>query len=144
MSNTDSQVSPPRPRASRILTGIDQVASYPLLAVIVVAGDVVWVTTSAVLHFPVALEAMFHTLAEGLTIAMIFVIQHTQSRLQAATQRKLDEILKALPGASNTLLSIENAHDDELNKAGASHNALRQEALGDATAHNRTTTGPLP
>lgn len=144
MSNTDPQLSPTRPRASRILTGIDRVASYPLLALIVVAADGIWIASSAVLHFPVALETMFHTLAEGLTIAMIFVIQHTQSRLQAATQRKLDEILKALPGASNALLSIENANDDELHRVGVSHNALRQEALVDSTADNRSATATLP
>src|ERR1017187_991245 len=31
-------------------------------------------------------------------LAMVFVIQHTRARRQAATQRKLDEILQAMPG----------------------------------------------
>src|ERR1035441_5277140 len=30
-------------------------------------------------------------------LAMVFVIQHTRARRQAATQRKLDEILQAMP-----------------------------------------------
>ena len=38
-----------------------------------------------------------------------FCIQHTQAREQAATQRKLDEILQALPGADNSLLMLEHA-----------------------------------
>jgi hypothetical protein len=33
---------------------------------------------------------------------MVFVIQHTQARHQAATQRKLDEIVRALPEADNS------------------------------------------
>jgi low affinity Fe/Cu permease len=37
---------------------------------------------------------------------MVFVIQHTQARQQAATQRKLDEILQALPGADNALMAL--------------------------------------
>lgn len=129
---------------SRLLTGLDWVASRPLLAVLIVAADAAWIVTSIVIHFPAGLEAIFQTLVEGLTIAMIFVIQHTQSRLQAATQRKLDEILKALPGANNAVLSIENANDDELRNVGESHNAIRQEALDDATALRDTTTDDLP
>ena len=125
---------------SRLLTGLDRVASHPLLAVLVVAADAAWIVTSVVLRFPAGLEAIFQTLVEGLTIAMIFVIQHTQSRLQAATQRKLDEILKALPGANNAVLSIENANDDELRNVGVSHNAIRQEAIDDAIALSDTTT----
>ncbi len=51
---------------------------------------------------------------------MVFVIQHTQARHQAATQRKLDEILRALPEADNTLLALEHAFDDELRATGSS------------------------
>ena len=104
---------------SRLLTGLDWVASRPLLALIIVAADAVWIVTSIVIHFPAGLEAIFQTIVEGVTIAMIFVIQHTQSRLQAATQRKLDEILKALPAANKAVLSIEKANDEELRDVGA-------------------------
>lgn len=144
MSSSDPQVASTRSRTSRLLTGLDRVASYPLLAVLFVAADAAWIVTSVVLRFPADLEAIFQTLVEGLTIAMIFVIQHTQSRLQAATQRKLDEILKALPGANNAVLSIENANDDELRNVGVSHNAIRQKAIDDAIALSDTTTGDLP
>ena len=72
---------------------------------------------------------MFQTLVAALTLAMVFVIQHTQARQQAATQRKLDEILQALPGADNALLALEHASDDELRAAGESHREIRQAAL---------------
>jgi low affinity Fe/Cu permease len=68
-------------------------------------------------------------LVAALTLAMVFVIQHTQARQQAATQRKLDEILQALPGADNSLLALEHASDDELRAAGESHREIRQAAL---------------
>jgi len=45
---------------------------------------------------------------------MVFVIQHRQSRQQVATQRKLDEILRALPPADNALIALEEASDDAL------------------------------
>lgn len=40
---------------------------------------------------------------------MVFAIQHTQGREQAATQRKLDELMPALPGADDSLMMLEEA-----------------------------------
>jgi low affinity Fe/Cu permease len=68
------------------------------------------------------------TLVAALTLAMVFVIQHTQARQQAATQRKLDEVLQALPGAENALLALEHA-SDELRAHSESHREIRQAAL---------------
>jgi low affinity Fe/Cu permease len=62
------------------------------------------------------------------------VIQHTQAREQAATQRKLDEILQALPEAGNSLLMLENASHDELRATRDSHHEIRQAALDQPTA----------
>jgi len=44
------------------------------------------------------------------------VIQHTQSREQAATQRKLDELLRALPGAESGLIMLEEASEEAMNE----------------------------
>ena len=45
---------------------------------------------------------------------MVFTIQHTQSREQAATQLKLDELIRALPGADDHLVHVEAGADAEL------------------------------
>ncbi len=45
---------------------------------------------------------------------MVFTIQHTQSREQAATQLKLDELIRALPGADDHLVHVESGADEEL------------------------------
>ena len=57
---------------------------------------------------------MFETGTSAITLVMLFVIQHTQSREQAATQRKLDELLRALPGAETGLMLLEEASDDAM------------------------------
>jgi low affinity Fe/Cu permease len=110
---------------------LDTWASRPIVAVIVLAGDLAWVLLSIALDFPTRLEKIFQTLVAAATLAMVFVIQHTQSRQQAATQRKLDEILYALPGADNTLLSLEHAPDQELRATGEAHHAIRAAAIED-------------
>ena len=105
--------------------------SRPLTALIAIAAVAVWLIVSAAVGFPGRWETIFQTLVAALTLAMVFVIQHTQARQQAATQRKLDEILRAIPGADNSLLPLEHASDDELRAAGDSHRETRRAALDD-------------
>jgi low affinity Fe/Cu permease len=101
----------------------------PLAALIVLTADIAWILVSVATGFPARWESVFQALVAALTLAMVFVIQHTQARQQAATQRKLDEILQALPGADNALMALEHASDDELRVAGDSHRETRQAAL---------------
>ena len=93
-----------------------------------VTADVLWVLYSAVFGFPARLETVFQTLAAATTLAMVFVIQHTQARAQEATQRKLDEILRASPGADNSLITLEEAPDNELKAATDTHRDARRDA----------------
>ncbi len=83
---------------SRWLSQMDRYASRPLAAVLVIGAAGVWIVVSIAAGFPARWEAIFQTLVAALTLTMVFVIQHTQQRQQRATQRKLDEILQALPG----------------------------------------------
>lgn len=77
-----------------------------------VAGAGAWLAVSVVAGFPARWETIFQTAVSALTLAMVFVIQHTQARHQRATQRKLDEILLAMPGTDNALVTLEHASDD--------------------------------
>src|SRR6478672_6608460 len=114
--------------ASRVLHGLDWVASRPSIAVTVVALDLLWVLFSARFEFPTRLESVFQTLVAAVTLAMVFVIQHTQAREQAATQRKLDEILRSLPDADKSMVTLEEAPDAELDAARSAHREVRGEA----------------
>jgi low affinity Fe/Cu permease len=86
---------------------------------------------SVAVGFPERWEVIFQTLLAALTLVMVFVIQHTQARHQQAAQRKLDEILQAMPGADNALLTLEHAADDELRGAGRQHRQVRRASLDD-------------
>jgi low affinity Fe/Cu permease len=99
--------------------------------VLVITGAGAWILVSIAVGFPARWETIFQTLVAALTLVMVFVIQHTQARHQRATQRKLDEILQALPDTDNSLLALEHASDDELRAAGRQHREIRQAALDD-------------
>ncbi len=116
-----------RHRGSRVLHALDRWAARPTLALAVVTAVVVWVLYSVAFGFPARLETVFQTLAAATTLVMVFVIQHTQAREQEATQRKLDEILRASPEADNSLITLEEAPDNELKAATDAHRDLRRE-----------------
>jgi low affinity Fe/Cu permease len=120
-----------RSALSRILSGLDRLSAHPLLALAVLAASAAWLIYSAVVGFPSAPARVFQTVVGAVTLTMVFVIQHTQARQQSATQRKLDEILRALPEADNALLTLEHASDRELRATGDSHQAIRQAAIND-------------
>jgi low affinity Fe/Cu permease len=126
-----------RSRGSRLLWGVDGWTAAPLTAVSVLAAVVAWVALSAAHDFPDQWERVFQTLVAAVTVVMVFVIQHTQARHQAATQRKLDEILRVLPEADNSLLALEHASDDELRAAHRQHQQIRQTALEELEEHAR-------
>ena len=121
---------PRRPHApeSRFLHAVDRIASRPRLAIVLITADLVWVLFSFAVDFPTRLEVGFQTVVAAITLAMVFVIQHTQARQEAVTQRKLDEILRALPAASNSLITLEEAPDAELHAVTQVHREARARA----------------
>jgi low affinity Fe/Cu permease len=104
------------------------------VALLVLAAAVSWVVVSITTGVPARWETVFQALVAALTLTMVFVIQHTQARHQRATQRKLDEILHALPDADNSLITLEHASDAELHATGHEHRRRRQAALDDRAA----------
>jgi low affinity Fe/Cu permease len=123
--------SPGRSRVSWWLSRVDRHASRPWAAVLVIGAAGTWIIVSLATGFPARWEIIFQTLVAALTLVMVFVIQHTQARHQRATQRKLDEILLAMPGTDNSLLRLEHASDQELRHAGHQHLRARRAALAD-------------
>jgi low affinity Fe/Cu permease len=113
---------------SRVLSAVDRVASRPMVGLVLLGSAVTWIAVSAAAGFPDRLERIFQVLVAALTLGMLFVIQHTQARQQAATQRKLDEILRALPGADDALIRLEHGSDEELRAAADSHQQVRDAA----------------
>ena len=136
MQEGSGERSEQRHPGSRVLHALDRWAARPTLALSVVTVDVVWVLGSALFGFPARLETVFQTIVAATTLAMVFVIQHTQAREQAATQRKLDEILRASPRADKTLITLEEAPDNELKAATDAHRDARREARRDAPAND--------
>ncbi len=97
------------PVMSKLLYRIDYYSSLPIVSVSVVAAIAVMLVVGVAIGFPRAWVTTFEVTVSSVTLLMVFTIQHTQGREQAATQRKLDELLRATPGAAEALMMLEEA-----------------------------------
>ncbi|HEY1830309.1 MAG TPA: low affinity iron permease family protein [Acidimicrobiales bacterium] len=101
---------------SRALYKIEHYTFLPVVALVVTLAALVLVIAIAATGFPSDWVAAFEMSASALTLVMVFAIQHTQGREQAATQRKLDELIRATPGADESLMMLEEAPQQVLLK----------------------------
>jgi low affinity Fe/Cu permease len=99
---------------SRLLHRVGDLSSRAATAGLVAAGVVAFVVVLAIGGFRSEWESSFAFAASAITLVMVFVIQHTQSRQQVATQLKLDELIRSAPKADDLLIHIESADDAEL------------------------------
>jgi low affinity Fe/Cu permease len=105
-----------RSAGSRALTWLDSLTTKPGAAIAVAAAVVaVWVT-DVFAGFDTDLQVAFGTVCSGVTVTMVFVIQHTQRRAQQATQLKLDELIRSLPQADDRVVRVEASSDAELDE----------------------------
>lgn len=119
-----------RPPGSALLHRIDHASTRPVLALLVAAGNLAWLVASSAGAVPGRWQVGFQTFAAAVTVTMVFVLQHTQAREQSVTQRKLDELLRALPRADKSIVRLEEAPDRDLARAAGRHQQIREEAVG--------------
>jgi low affinity Fe/Cu permease len=144
MPRSETRKSNPRSRiahrtaqlsaASRLLHRIDHFTSLPSVAVTATILVVCSVAIGAGLGFPAKWVASFEVSVSAVTLIMVFAIQHTQAREQAATQRKLDELIRALPGASEKFMMLEEAPKQVMREVEEDHRDVRSELVEEAPA----------
>jgi low affinity Fe/Cu permease len=115
----------PTSRTLHVLTAWSSKAAVSSFAA--AASAVVFGSAIASRH-PDTILVWFAAAAGALTLVMVFVLQHTQTRQQDALHHKLDEVLHALPEADDRLIKLESASDSELVEVERRHTALRDDA----------------
>lgn len=94
---------------------------------------VVWILTGPTFHFSDTWQLIINTATTVITFLMVFLIQNTQNRDAKAVHLKLDEIIRALKGARNKLVDLEDFSDEELKKLEEQFQRLRKMAERNGT-----------
>jgi low affinity Fe/Cu permease len=92
-----------------------EVAAGERVAVAIGAAVIVWLVAYALSGFPDWMATALEVCAAATTMVMVFVIQHTQHRVELATQLKLDELVR-VTDADDDIAQIESADGDELER----------------------------
>ncbi len=103
-------------------------AGHPSTFAVAVAIVIVWALTGPLFHFSDTWQLFINTGTTIITFLMVFLIQNTQNRDGAAVQLKLDEIIRALRGAHNAVLSLEEMSEKELEELKAEYLHLADQA----------------
>lgn len=99
---------------SRALHRLGEWTAHASAGLIVAFAVVVWMGVGVAVAFPTWWQATLYSVSSSVTLVMVFALQHTQTRQQSATQRKLDELLRSQPQADGGLIAVEEAPDQEL------------------------------
>ena len=90
---------------------------------------VLWAISGPFLQFSTTWQLLINTMATVLTFLMVFLIQNTQNRDARAIHLKLDELIRAMKPARNTLIDIEDMEEDELSLLQEEFKKFREEKI---------------
>ena len=110
--------SPREPGVSGVLSqfatwGSDSAGSTPAF-IAAMAVIIVWLASGPYFKYSDTWQLVINTSTSIVTFLMVFLIQRAQNRGALAVQLKLNEIVAALEGASNRLISVEDLSEGEL------------------------------
>jgi low affinity Fe/Cu permease len=119
------------------------VAGHPLAFATAAAVLVVWAASGPLFGFSDTWQLVINTATTIVTFLMVFVIQNTQNRDGAAVQIKLDEMIRAVTGAHNALLDLEELSESELEEFRRRYLELARAARDEIRAGAVDTGTPL-
>jgi len=74
----------------------------------------IWAITGPIFQFSDTWQLVINTGTTIVTFLMVFLIQHTQNRDTLALQLKLAELIIAMKGAENSVATIEDLPEEQL------------------------------
>jgi low affinity Fe/Cu permease len=93
---------------------MSKMLGHPLAFGIAVLIIIVWAVSGPIFHFSDTWQLVINTGTTIITFLMVFLIQNTQNRDSEAVQLKLDELIRAIKGADNSMLNTENLMESDL------------------------------
>jgi len=106
-------------------------ASSPWALEVVLLSLAAWLGAGPFLNFSANWQAVLYISSAVITLVMVFLLVRTQAKDTLAMQMKLNEIIGALKGANNQLISIENLGEVAIQELSARYETVASKLLHD-------------
>ncbi len=113
---------------SRFAKWIARESGQPMTFGLALLIIVVWGITGPLFRFSDTWQLVINTGTTIITFLMVFLIQNTQNRDAEAMQLKLDELIRAISGAKNAMLDLEDLDQVQLDEVRESYQKLANAA----------------
>ena len=107
-----------------------------------IAVVLIWSLSGPLFGYSDTWQLVINTGTTIVTFLMVFLIQNTQNRDSAATQLKLDELIRSTRGAHNALLDLEKLSTKDLEDIRLLYQKLADEARREKTGGWEDTDTP--
>ncbi len=97
-----------------------------------------WLVTGPFFHWSDTWQLVINTVTNIVSMLMVFLIQNTQNRESTALQLKVDELLRAIRGAQNAFINLEELTEEDLDRIKERYAVLAEKARA------RSGLNPLP
>ena len=94
--------------------------------IIAVSIVLVWSITGPMFHYSDTWQLVINTGTTIITFLMVFLIQNTQNRDAKAIHLKLDELIRSIKEARNSMVDLEEMSDQDLNELKNQFQRLRK------------------
>ena len=112
----------------RLSRATSRAAGRPLTFSLAVFVLLIWAATGPVFGYSDSWQLVINTGTTVVTFLMVFLIQNTQYHDAEAMQVKLDELIRAVQGAHNSVVDVEDLSDEELDRLRRRYATLAEQA----------------
>ncbi len=121
-------MSSQRSRFSPFARAVARATGRPTTFLLAAAVVLVWLLTGPAFHYSDTWQLVINTGTTIVTFLMVFLIQNTQNRDTDALQLKLDELIRAMEGAHNAVLDLEELEQEDLDRIRETYRGLARDA----------------
>ncbi len=114
---------------------ITRSAGSPLAFGLATISIVVWIVTGPLFHYSDGWQLVINTGTTIITFLMVFLIQQSQNKDSVAVHLKLNELIASHRSASNQMIGIEDASEEELRRLASEYLRLAEQRTGKVPAH---------
>ena len=117
-------------------------SGHPLAFSVAFGIVLFWAISGPLFGFSDTWQLVINTGTTIVTFLMVFLIQHTQNRDTIAIHIKLDEIVRSMSGAHNSVISLEDLDDEALERLRKRYDLLAEKARKNVDAGKKDTGSP--